>query len=74
MNLLNQEIEKKVKEEWMRKIKEEINKENKIEEKEIKNDINTTKDRLYDAEKKILILEEMKDKKKKKVRMKKKLL
>lgn len=58
----------------MRKIKEEINKENKIEEKEIKNDINTTKDRLYDAEKKILILEEMKDKKKKKVRMKKKLL
>ena len=74
MNLLNQEIEKKVKEECLRKIKEEINKENKIEEKEIKNDINTTKDRLYDAEKKILILEEMKDKKKKKVRMKKKLL
>ncbi len=74
MNLLNQEIEKKVKEECLRKIKEEINKENKIEEKEIKNDINTTKDRLYDAKKKILILEKMKDKKKKKVRMKKKLL
>ena len=74
MNLLNQRIAKKVKEECLRKIKEEINKENKIEEKEIKNDINTTKDRLYDAEKKILILEEMKDKKKKKVSMKKKLL
>ena len=39
MNLLNQEIEKKVKEECLRIIKEEINKENKIEEKEIKNDI-----------------------------------
>ena len=54
---------------------ENIVDEMKIEEKEIKNDINTTKDRLYDAEKKnINFRRNERQKKKKKVRMKKKLL